>query len=77
MDNTNLSSYQVVDKRIAERAEFINDDCYKELLQTDQIYNSLCNDLIYELIKIKRKRPVANPNRSFLKQLNEYHLKSC
>lgn len=77
LENDNMKSNQIIDRRIEERAEIINDDCYKELLQTDQIYNSLGNDLIYELVKIKRKRPVANPNKSFLKQLNEYHLKSC
>lgn len=77
LENAGLKHHQIIDKRIAERAEFIDDHYYKELMLSDQIYNSLCNDLIYELVKIKRKRPVANPNKSFLKQLNEYHLKSC
>lgn len=77
IENSGLRHYEIIDKRIKERAEFLNDACYDELMLSDNIYASLCNDLMYELVKIKKKRSVANPNRSFLSQLNEYHLKSC
>jgi hypothetical protein len=77
IENAKLKQYDIIDKRIKERATYLYDDCYKKLLASDNIYTGLCNDLIYELVNIIKKRPISNPNRSFLYQLNEYHLKSC
>lgn len=59
--------------KIERNLELTSNPIYKELIQKDEIYREIHQDILYELISIKKYREKANPNKSFLKQLNEYY----
>lgn len=72
----NMDQLKVIEQKLQERGDMLNNDTYKKLISTNRSYLQLNSDLIYELVKIKENRPVAGPNKAFLLQLNKYYIQS-
>lgn len=65
--------HKIIDRKLKQQAELNNNQIYKDLIEQDEIYSKINIDIVYELVKIKERRSVANPNKSFLKQLNKFY----
>jgi protein-tyrosine phosphatase len=68
-----MDETEKLNNKIERNIELTTNPIYKELIEKDEIYREINQDILYELVSIKKYRPQANPNKSFLKQLNEYY----
>lgn len=71
--NDNLSEDEKLQLKLNENIDMTNDPLFQKLIDTNDVYKEIHQDITYELLLIKRKRPQANPNVSFLKQLDYYY----